>query len=58
VDYGLVPRVSLFVANPDSHCLSTSGDSGLMLCFLFRLVIMDFRSLYPSLQDVTFFVFF
>ena len=27
VDYGLVPRASLFVANPDSHHLSTSGDS-------------------------------
>jgi hypothetical protein len=27
VDYGLVPRASLFVANPDSHLLSTSGDS-------------------------------
>lgn len=27
VDYGLVPRASLFVANPDSHRLSTSGDS-------------------------------
>lgn len=29
VDYGLVPRASLFIANPDSHRLSTtSGDSG------------------------------
>ena len=27
VDYGLVPRASLFVANPDPHRLSTSGDS-------------------------------
>ena len=27
VDYGLIPRASLFVANPDSHRLSTSGDS-------------------------------
>jgi hypothetical protein len=27
VDYGLVPRANLFVANPDSHRLSTSGDS-------------------------------
>jgi Galactose oxidase, central domain len=26
VDYGLVPRASLFVANPDSHRLSTSED--------------------------------
>ena len=33
--------------------------SGLMqLCSLFFLVIIHFRSLYPSLQDVTFFVFF
>ena len=27
VDYGLVPRASLFVANPDSHRLSTFEDS-------------------------------
>ena len=27
VDYGLIPRASLFVANPDSHRLSTSEDS-------------------------------
>ena len=27
VDYGLVPRASLFVANPDSHYFPTSGDS-------------------------------
>ena len=27
VDYGLIPRANLFVANPDSHRLSTSGDS-------------------------------